>query len=242
MRYILLVILIPFFSFSQNTRKLFIETGTTINSPFQKYEFNSYKNYQSTMSYYSKFYNAVGVYSKLGIDIKPEKGKRFYVTVPLFLAYKELHQKIVTNIVINDNISTHNLTQELKATSKSITLSIGPKFNFETKRIIYFGSVNLNADIIFMNSSVINFKDESGTQRVSTYETTSKDMMYSSSLQIGVNYKISEKWEIGISGESYFYNFNPLINGEKENDKLFNTGYGKRSSIFCAGLRGSYKF
>lgn len=242
MRNILLVILIPFFSFSQNTRKLFVEIGTTINSPFQKYEFNSYKNYQSSTSYYSKLYNTTGSYTKLGIDMKPEKGKRFYVTVPLFIAYKEFIQKIVTEFLISDIVSTHNFTQELKATSKSITLSIGPKFNFETKRIIYFGSINLNADIEFMNSSVINFKDESGTQHASTYKATSKDLMYSSSLQIGVSYKISEKWEIGVSGESYFYNFNPLIYGDKENNKVFNTGYGDRSSIFCAGVRGSYNF
>ena len=239
---IAIILLIPFLSFSQNQRRLFFETGATIYTPFKQPETISYSDYQLNYSINSKYYSSLGFYTKLGIDMHPATNKKFYVTVPLFAAYKEFNTKVKTEGITYSGSSQGNWTLVTKNYSKSITISTGPKFNFELKKMSLYGAINLNVDVLYRNDYVTESSSNSGVNYSSKSGENTHGIMFSSSLQIGAEYHLTEKWGIGLSAESYFYNFNPLFDSSTENRQLFNMGYGKSSSLFCAGIRGSYKF
>ena len=93
MKYLLLVFLIPIIGFSQNTRKVFVESGVTSFIPFVKEE-RSYGNFENQYFRDLKYtYKTTpGYFIKCGIEILPKTERRFTVTVPLSIGYKEFNK------------------------------------------------------------------------------------------------------------------------------------------------------
>ena len=121
---------------------------------------------------------------------------------------------------------------------------VGPKFNFDTEKIIGYAAININADLFFQHTETSEYK--SINSETYSYSKSSEpyinDFVISTSLQLGIDYKISNRWALGLSTDCYFFNFNPLIYKDKLNTKLFNLGYGKQSLFICSGIRAGYAF
>ena len=88
--------MIPFIGFSQHTRKVFVETGISTFKPFVKEErvFGN-ADYQYSANLKNTYKTTSGFFVKCGIEILPKTEKKFSITVPLSIGYKEFNKKIV---------------------------------------------------------------------------------------------------------------------------------------------------
>lgn len=245
MKKIFFIILIPFIGFSQNTRKVFVETGVSTFKPFVTEERKiSNAEYLGSSNLKYTYKTTQGFFIKCGIEILHKTEKKFNITVPMSIGYKEFNKLIIQEGYAYGCFSNFNGTQKSRISSKCASVMVGPKLNFNTRKMIVFTELNVNADLFFLNSETIEYKpinSETYKYNNSTPAHVS-DFTISTSLQLGVDYKVSSKLTLGISCDSYFFNFNPLINGDTSNSILFNNGYGKQSLFICTGIRAAYSF
>lgn len=237
--------MIPFIGFSQHTRKVFVETGISTFKPFVKEErvFGN-ADYQYSANLKNTYKTTSGFFVKCGIEILPKTEKKFSITVPLSIGYKEFNKKIVKEGYAYGCFLSFNGTEKSQISSKSSSIMVGPKFNFDTEKIIGYAAININADLFFQHTETSEYK--SINSETYSYSKSSEpyinDFVISTSLQLGIDYKISNRWALGLSTDCYFFNFNPLIYKDKLNTKLFNLGYGKQSLFICSGIRAGYAF
>lgn len=245
MKQIILFLMIPFTGFSQHTRKVFVETGISTFKPFVKEErvFGN-ADYQYSANLKNTYKTTSGFFVKCGIEILPKTEKKFSITVPLSIGYKEFNKKIVKEGYAYGCFLSFNGTEKSQISSKSSSIMVGPKFNFDTEKIIGYAAININADLFFQHTETSEYK--SINSETYSYSKSSEpyinDFVISTSLQLGIDYKISNRWALGLSTDCYFFNFNPLIYKDKLNTKLFNLGYGKQSLFICSGIRAGYAF
>lgn len=245
MKQIILFLMIPFIGFSQHTRKVFVETGISTFKPFVKEErvFGN-ADYQYSANLKNTYKTTSGFFVKCGIEILPKTEKKFSITVPLSLGYKEFNKKRETEGWAYGCFSSFNGIERSQISSKSASVMFGPKFNFNIEKIIIYTAININADLFFQNTETSEYK--SINSETYSYSKSSQpyinDFVISTSLQIGLDYKISSRWALGLSTDCYFFNFNPIIHGDKLNTNLFNLGYGKQSLFICSGIRAGYAF
>ncbi|HRG02409.1 MAG TPA: hypothetical protein PKZ75_14925 [Bacteroidia bacterium] len=245
MKHIVLFLLIPFVAFAQETEKVFFESGVSIFSPFAKNErVISDMEYQGSSDLKYTYKTAPGFFIKCGIEVFPKTQRKFSVTVPISIGYKEFNQKFVKEGYSYGCFSNFNGKEKSQISSKVASIMIGPKFNFDIKSITVFCALNLNADLVFLHKETIVYK----TVTSETYNSSKSsqpqinDFKINSSLQLAFDYKISDQWSLGLSADSYFYNLTPIINNDKQNSNLFNIGYGKQSLFICSGIRAGYSF
>ncbi|MBA4240776.1 MAG: hypothetical protein C0448_08615 [Sphingobacteriaceae bacterium] len=244
MKKIFFIILIPFIGFSQNTRKVFVETGVSTFKPFVAEERIVSSEYQNASDLKYTYKTTQGFFIKCGVEILHKTEKKFNVTVPMSIGYKEFNKIIVQEGYAYGCFSNFNGTQTSRTSSNCASIMIGPKFNFNTKKITVFTALNVNADLFFLDSETTEYKpinSETYTYNSSTPAHVS-DFTVSTSLQLGVDYKVSSRLTLGVSCDNYFFNFNSLINGNTSNSILFNNGYGKQSLYTCSGIRAAYSF
>lgn len=244
MKKVFFIILIPFIGFSQNTKKVFVESGISTFNPFVKEERVISSEYQSVSDLKYTYKTTQGFFIKCGIEILRKTEKKFTITVPISMGYKEINKLITKEGYSLGCFSNFNGTQTNRTSSNCASIMIGPKFNFDAKKITAFMALTINADLFFLNSETIEYKpinSETYTYNNSTPDHIS-DFTVSASLQIGVDYKVSNRLMFGVSCDNYFFNFNPLINGDKSNNILFNNGYGRQSLYTCSGIRAAYRF
>ena len=78
MRKIFFIILIPFISFSQNTRKVFVETGISAFKPFVKEEIIiSNMEYLGNSDLKYTYKTTLGFFIKCGVEILPKTERKF---------------------------------------------------------------------------------------------------------------------------------------------------------------------
>lgn len=244
MKKIFCIILIPFIGFSQNTRKVFVETGVSTFKPFVAEERIVSSEYQNASDLKYTYKTTQGFFIKCGVEILHKTEKKFNVTVPMSIGYKEFNKIIVQEGYAYGCFSKFNGIQTSHISSNCASMMIGPKFNFNAKKIIVFTALNVNADLFFLNSETTEYKSinsETYSYNNSTPAHIS-DFTISTSLQLGVDYKVSNRLTLGVSCDNYFFNFNPLISGNTSNSILFNIGYGKQSLYTCSGIRAAYSF
>ncbi len=245
MRTIILFLIIPFLGFSQHTRKVFVETGVSTFKPFVKEErvFGN-ADYQYSADLKNTYKTTSGFFIKCGIEMLPKTERRFNVTVPMSIGYKEFNKKIIKEGYANGCFSSFNGIEKSRLSSKSASIIIGPKFNFNAEKFAVFTAININADLFFMNTETSEYK--SSNAEIYKYSKSNQphinDFTLCASLQLGFDYKLSSRWTLGLSTDCYFFNFNPIINGDKLNAQLFNLGYGKQSLFICSGIRAGYNF
>jgi len=243
MKYLLLVFLIPIIGFSQNTRKVFVESGVTSFIPFVKEE-RSYGNFENQYFRDLKYtYKTTpGYFIKCGIEILPKTERRFTVTVPLSIGYKEFNKDMVTTGYAIGCFSYFNGTEKNHTSSKAASLMIGPKFNFSAKKLTVFTVININTDLFFLSSESYEYKSINGEtyRHFNSSAPHVNDLVFSTSLQLGFDYKMSSRWSAGFSSDCYF--LNPIINSDKLNSTLFNFGYSQQSTFVCIGIRVGYHF
>lgn len=245
MKKIFFIILIPFISFSQNTRKVYVETGVSTFKPFVTEERKiSNSEYLGSSNLKYTYKTTQGFFIKCGIEILHKTEKKFNITVPMSIGYKEFNKLIIQEGYAYGCFSDFNGTQTSRISSKCASVIVGPKFNFNTKKMIVFTALNVNADLFFLNSETIEYKPINSETYKHNNSTPAhvNDFTISTSLQLGVDYKVSSKLTLGVSCDNYFFNFNPLINGNTSNSLLFNNGYGKQSLYTCSGIRAAYSF
>jgi len=245
MKQIILFLMIPFIGFSQHTRKVFVETGISTFKPFVKEErvFGNL-DYQYSADLKNTYKTTSGFFVKCGIEILPKTEKKFSITVPLSIGYKEFNKKRETEGWAYGCFSSFNGIEKSQISSKSASVMFGPKFNFNTEKFIIYAAININADLFFQNTETSEYKPINS--ETYSYSKSSQpyinDFVISTSLQLGLDYKISSRWTLGLSTNCYFFNFNPIIYGDKLNTNLFNIGYGKQSLFICSGIRAGYAF
>lgn len=245
MRTIILFLIIPFISFSQHTKKVFVETGVSTFNPSVKQErvvSNMQTMGSSDITYTYKI--SPGFFIKCGIEIQSKKERKFKVTVPVSIGYKEFNKKVISEGYAYGCFTYFNGTKKSQISSKAASIIIGPKFNFNTEKFIVYTAININADLFFQHTETSEYK--SINSEIYSYSKSShpniNDFVISTSLQLGLDYKLSSRWTLGLSTDCYFYNFNPIINGYKLNTQLFNLGYSKQSLFICSGIRAGYSF
>ena len=245
MKTIFFILVIPFIGFSQNTRKVYIETGVSTFKPFVKEERKiSNAEYLGSSNLKHTYKTTQGFFIKCGIEILHKTEKKFNITLPMSVGYKEFNKLNIQEGYAYGCFSDFNGTQTSRISSKCASIMVGSKFNFNIKKIIVYTSLNVNADLFFLNSETIEYKPVNSETYTYNNSTPAQinDFIVSASIQIGVDYKISNRLTLGISCDNYFLNFNPLINGDTSNSILFNNGYGKQSLYTCSGIRAAYSF
>lgn len=238
-----LLFFLPCFLFAQN-RMLYVETGAASFAPFKNKEtiIDNSQYYFSNMNYTYKI--KPGFFAKIGFEIINNPNKNFWISVPMSVGYKEFNKQITAEGIAFGCFTSFDGKQITSASNKSMCISIGPKFNVKCKNITTSASLNFNSDVFFLYTENSYYKPKVGSEVKTQYkgDGTVNDFMFSTSIQFSVMYQVSKFWNVGLTNDIYLYNFNPLINGDKKNNKLFNIGYGNQSIYFCSGIRTSYKF
>jgi hypothetical protein len=134
--------------------------------------------------------------------------------------------------------------QNTQSSSKSASLAFGPKFNFKANKFTVFTAINFNADLFFLNSENSEYKPINGEtyKRSNLSDPRINDLIFSTSMQLGFEYKVSDRWSVGLSSDCYVLNLETLASGNKLNTALFDFGYGKQSLFICTGIRAGYSF
>lgn len=245
MRNFLLILIIPFTSFGQHTKKLFIETGVSTFKPFVK-EARDFGNadFQYSADLKSTYKTTSGFFIKCGIEFLSKKERKFNVTVPMSIGYKEFNKNSVTEGWAIGCFSSFNGLEKSQISSKSASIMIGPKFNFNLEKFIVFAALNINTDLFFHTIETSEYKPINAETYSYSKSSQSQfnDLAFNTSLQLGFDYKLSSRFTLGLSSDCYFFNLNPIINGDKLNTKLFNVEYGKQSLFICSGIRAGYNF
>lgn len=245
MKNIILLLIIPIISFSQNTRKVFVETGVSTFKPFVKEErIITGAEYQGSSDLKYTYKTTPGFFIKCGIEIQSKKERKFNITVPMSIGYKEFNKKVISDGYSYGCFSSFNGIEKRQTSSRAASIIISPKFNFNAEKLTVFTAINVNADLFFMYSESIEYKSTNG--EIYSYYNSSKpiynDFSLCASLQLGFDYRLSSRWTLGLSSDCYFYNFNPIIHGDKLNIQLFNLGHSKQSLFICSGIRAGYNF
>lgn len=244
MRHLLLVLCIPFIGFSQQTEKVFFESGVSIFNPVVKEE-RMITDIQgvgdSDLKYTYK--TTPGFFIKCGIEVSAKTQRKFSITVPMSIGYKAFNKETIKEGYAYGCFLNFNGIEKSQTTSKSASIMIGPKFNYHLRAFTVFTAININADLFFMNTEKTEYR--SVNSEIYSYTKSQpeiNDFRINLSLQLGFDYNVSKQWTLGLSADCYFYNLSPLINNDKLNTKLFNIGYGKQSLFICSGIRAGYTF
>lgn len=243
MRIFILLSILPILSFAQSKKTIFLESGTSVYTPFQKQSFerSDIETYNSDLTYTYK--TTPGFYIKAGVELGPKTPKRFNVTIPVSIGYKAFNTETVKTGSSSGCFTSFYGIQSTKTTDKYASLMIGPKFNFNMKRFTIYTALNMNVDLFLNSKSTIATNNESiriVQEDFKIESVRSDDISFNSSLKIGADYRLTEHFQVGVSVDAYFSRLNNLI--DKSGPYFFNYNYGKRSSIINGGVKLAYNF
>ena len=248
MRTLFLLLIFPAITFAQKNKTIFLESGSTIYTPFMKNSRNiAYTSYDCVGDGNSNFnytYKTTpGFYIKAGLEIGQKTSKRFNVTVPVSIGYKEFNTEVIKSGSSYGWLAYFNGTETTKTTSGYGSVMIGPKFNFNFKKFTFFSALNMNIDLFLNSKRTITANEEYVKVISEDFKVESlkvDDISFNSSLQIGADYRLTEHFQMGVSIDAYFSRLNNMM--DKNGPYFFNYNYGKRSSIINGGVKLGYNF
>lgn len=256
MRFFLLVILaFPFVLISQNKLIVFVEAGNSINQSFYPTENVSGKLYYDCTTgggdgSYGNYYTIISrtteisYYSRIGIETSIIRKKHFSFSIPFALGYRKQKENYTSNIeeIYYYNDRFYRYSSKTQNNSEIFGLIFGPKATMGFKNWSFFTSINMNTNLFFNSKSTTTINRDFGSYRIVS-SGEDNGITFNVSLQNGLLFNVSSKLSIGLTGDIFFYNFDPnVIQYNKKDNHFFNLGYGTNSTIINTGIRLQYSF
>ena len=238
-----LLLILPAIAFSQNSKTVVLKSGTTLHTLFNNPsgKSNTTGTYTQDLNYSYK--TNPGFYLSAGIETGVNRAKRFNVTVPMSIGFKEFKTELTTSGTANGCFLCFYGTETKQSTGRYGSLMAGPKFNFNFQRLSIYTAINANVDIFLYGETKTTYNNV--PREVNTdfkiEGMKSEDVNLNSGLEIGVDYPITDHLQVGVSAEAYFSRLNNLMLGT--GPYLFNySDYQTRSSMLFCGVRLGYNF
>lgn len=256
-------LLFPVFLFSQKEKFLFFESGASTFVPFD----NPYKSSGTVygwafeqpppiIGYYNattKFDLSPSFYCKAGVEFSIFKKRKFGLSIPLIIGFREQKFKYTTDFEQfyygSSSIDKYQETTLIK--EDCVSFIFGLKVTYDFNKFSLFTSVLFNSDLFYSYKylSVENGYFDGRVQfgRLNRF-------LFNISLQNGITYNINARLGIGFTCDVFLFNLNSFDSHGKSYQHFFNSNYrdllypypinppSYLSSIINTGIRLQYKF
>lgn len=257
MRHFLLIsILFPLGLLSQNKRTVFVEAGSSLNQSFNPKETRSGKEYAYNYSILTcipieydtesktHYKSAASFYFRIGLEKAFKMGERVSLSFPFVFGYNEKKENIETEAI---QYPEYNSPEKFQITYKNEqkmgSMMFGPKITMKFNKWSWFENLNVNMDLPFYSKYSRKMNSDFGNFEYKDEGRDYLDPVFTVVLKSGLLYQMNEKIGIGLTNDIFFYRIEENhFKGFKQNNHLFNLGYGDNSTLLNIGARLQYSF